>query len=186
MKSSLDDGNIMDFLFEVGYLKRIPRSGWLFAGISFPESVADHSFRVTLIGLTLAILEGADCEKVMKMCILHDLAESKLLDLPARTKPYLPNKEDIELQIFHDITRELPDSIRTEFLSTFEEYIQNSSLESMIAHDADKLEMLLQAVEYKQQGYNTYEWIVDALTSLQTDIAKKIALTLISKFHIDI
>ncbi len=166
---------ILDFLFEVGYLKKIPRSGWLFAGVELPESVAEHSFRTAIVGMILALSEGANVEKVIKMCLLHDIAEARLLDLPSRTKQYLPNKESIEQQIFDDITRELPREMREELVSTFSEYLSGSSTESVIAKDADKLEMMLQAIEYARIGYNTKEWVIDATTSLKTTSARNLA-----------
>ena len=51
---------IATFLHEAGHLKNLPRSGWLLLGIAPPESVAEHSFRVGVIGIALAVLEGAD------------------------------------------------------------------------------------------------------------------------------
>jgi putative hydrolase of HD superfamily len=46
--------NLAQFLFEVGYLKRVRRSGWWLLGNKTPESVAEHSFRCTIIGYLLA------------------------------------------------------------------------------------------------------------------------------------
>jgi putative hydrolase of HD superfamily len=175
--------NILKFLGEVGHLKRIPRSGWLFIGITHPESVAEHSFRMALVGYLLALLEEADTEKVLKMCLLHDLAEARLLDLPSRTRSYIPNKERIEEEIFRDMVNELPIQIRSELLSLFNEYINQSSNEAIIVKDADKLEMMIQAVEYATQGYDTEEWVLDAITSLNTNSAKKIAAKLSSVFN---
>lgn len=44
----------------MGVLKRVARTGWWFAGNKQPESVAEHSFRVGVIGSVLAMMEGAD------------------------------------------------------------------------------------------------------------------------------
>ena len=55
--------NIAKYLYEVGQLKRVKRSGWWMAGIADPESVAEHSFRTALLGYILASLEGADPTK---------------------------------------------------------------------------------------------------------------------------
>ena len=66
--------SIANFLFEVGMLKRTPRSGLQFLG-SGSESVAEHAFRVTCIAYVLARLEpDADEARLIKLCLLHDVA----------------------------------------------------------------------------------------------------------------
>ena len=60
--------SIVNFFFELGMLKKTPRSGFQFLG-SGQESVAEHAFRVTTIGFTLARLDReADAFKVVRMC----------------------------------------------------------------------------------------------------------------------
>ncbi|WP_048160008.1 HD domain-containing protein [Thermococcus barophilus] len=175
MDKSIDYTHLAKFLLEIGNLKNIPRSGWLFAGIQLPESVADHTFRTSIIGVILANLENVDMNKVVLMCLLHDLAEVRLLDLPARAKKYIKNKEELEKEIMKDLIDNLPTSIKRIFFDTFNEYQEKKSKEAIITHDADKLDMLLQAIEYSKQGYNTEEWIKDVLSSLITPTAKRIA-----------
>jgi len=77
----VDYGAIARFIHEAGQLKKNPRSGWLSIGIKNPESIADHSWRTALIGFLLARMEGADANRVVEMCILHDLPESRIGDL---------------------------------------------------------------------------------------------------------
>ncbi|ADT85228.1 metal-dependent phosphohydrolase (plasmid) [Thermococcus barophilus MP] len=103
------------------------------------------------------------------------MAEVRLLDLPARAKKYIKNKEELEKEIMKDLIDNLPTSIKRIFFDTFNEYQEKKSKEAIITHDADKLDMLLQAIEYSKQGYNTEEWIKDVLSSLITPTAKRIA-----------
>jgi putative hydrolase of HD superfamily len=74
-------------------LKRLPRTGWLLAGIRQPESVADHAYATTLLAMLLAdainadyaiagLEEPLDVARVLRIALLHDLAESQLTDLP--------------------------------------------------------------------------------------------------------
>ncbi|MGB2651209.1 MAG: HD domain-containing protein, partial [Candidatus Omnitrophota bacterium] len=63
----MDDKNVLDFIAEVGILKRIKRSGWWMVGIPQEESVAEHSFRCAAIGYVLAKMEGVDPYKVLVM-----------------------------------------------------------------------------------------------------------------------
>jgi len=73
--------DIANFLFEVGMLKRTPRTGHQFLG-SGDESVAEHLCRVVYIGYALAQLAGdVDETTVLKMCFLHDLHEARTGDL---------------------------------------------------------------------------------------------------------
>ena len=48
--------HIINFFFELGMLKKTPRSGYQFLG-SGSESVAEHVFRVATIGFTMARLD---------------------------------------------------------------------------------------------------------------------------------
>lgn len=48
------------FLYEAGTLRNTKRTGWWMAGVRDPESVAEHSWRTSLIATIIAKLEGAD------------------------------------------------------------------------------------------------------------------------------
>jgi 5'-deoxynucleotidase YfbR-like HD superfamily hydrolase len=48
---------LVEFLFECLHLKDIKREGWRYAGIQFPESVAEHTLHAAQIGFILAQLE---------------------------------------------------------------------------------------------------------------------------------
>lgn len=65
----------MRFIFETGVLKRAARTGWWFAGVTQPESIADHSFRTAIVGMMLAAMEGADPAKVTMLCVLARTTE---------------------------------------------------------------------------------------------------------------
>ncbi|MFH1471136.1 MAG: HD domain-containing protein [Candidatus Micrarchaeota archaeon] len=169
MKRNRDIG-IVDFLFEAGMLKDTPRSGWLTIGIKNPESVAEHSFRTALIGLVLAKLEGADEGRVMKMCLLHDLEETRLGDLHTVNRVYLEEKRYAYADIFRGLFCE------KEMNGLVEEQKALKTKEAVIARDADKLEMVFQAKEYKDLGREYVEdWIKSGMDGLRTESAKRIA-----------
>ncbi len=76
-------------------LKKIPRKGWTTKlGISSPESVADHTFSMSTIAMVLSDLQKLDTQKVLKMSLLHDIAESITGDL---TPDDISKNEKIEL-----------------------------------------------------------------------------------------
>src|SRR5512142_1866757 len=85
--------NIANFLFEAGMLKRTPRSGYQFLG-SGAESVAEHIFRTTYIGYALGRLaKGVDVDRMIKMCLFHDLPEARTGDLNYVNKKYVESNE---------------------------------------------------------------------------------------------
>ena len=67
---------ITDFFHEAGHLRHTPRSGYAFLG-SGSENVAEHSYRTSVIGYTLATLAGADAARVPFLCLLHNPHEAR-------------------------------------------------------------------------------------------------------------
>ncbi len=171
---------IARYLFEIGSLKRIPRSGWQTAGIKSPETVAEHSFRTAIIGYILAKIEGADARFVSLICLFHDTIESRILDLHRLAKKYLEVSDTVEQNVIRDQIRNLPEPIKSEISNIFMEYQTQDTIEGKIAHDADKLDMLLQAIEYKNAGYHVDEWITSAIESLYLNTSKELAKAILS------
>jgi putative hydrolases of HD superfamily len=164
------EARLVDFLFEAGMLKDTPRSGWLTIGIRSPESVAEHSFRVALVGWALAKLEKADDGKVLKMCLLHDLEETRLGDLHTVNRVYLGEKKGAAKDMLAGLF------CGKEMEGLLKEFCEQKTPESIIAKDADKLEMVLQAKEYKDQGKKYVEdWVRSGMKGLKTKSAKRIA-----------
>jgi len=164
---------IADFLFEVGMLKRTPRSGWQFLAGAERESVADHSFRVAMIAFVLARLhdETVDRDHVLSLALVHDLAEARTGDLN-----YMNQKYDRanEARAEADMLDGLP--IADELGSLLEEYRNAASPEAILAHDADQLEMLTQLVEQRDAGVpSTEHWTPFVIKRLRTDTARRLA-----------
>jgi putative hydrolases of HD superfamily len=161
----------INFLFEIGMLKKTPRSGFQFLG-SGKESVADHSFRVALIGFALARLEGAcDPFRVACLCLFHDLPEARTGDLNYLNKRYV--KVD-EPEAMRDMTRFLP--FADDVLELLEEYRSCATEEAKLAHDADQLDLILELKEQSDLG-NRYalEWVHFARKRLQSEVGTRIA-----------
>jgi putative hydrolase of HD superfamily len=71
---------ILDFFKTAANLKKIHRQGWIEKlSLDSPESVADHSYSMAIIGMVISDLQNYDSEKIIKMILLHDLAESKIV-----------------------------------------------------------------------------------------------------------
>ena len=143
---------ILDFFKTAINLKNIARQGWIDKlSLKHPESVADHSYSMAIMGMIISDLENCNSEKMLKMILLHDLAESKIGD-------YTPNqiskenKIKIENNAYDEIIGTLPEAIKLQYRKIWEEYQKQDSPESKIIHQIDKLEMALQAKMYQKQG----------------------------------
>lgn len=138
---------LADFLFEVGTMRRLQRihRQTLIVDDS-SDTIASHSYRVTLIGWHLAKLAGADPYKVVMMCLTHDLGEIRANDHNWVHKRYVKIYED---EIRKDQLGTLP---FTELLDIAEEYEDRQSLESTLAKDADIIDQILLLREYEWQG----------------------------------
>jgi putative hydrolase of HD superfamily len=161
------------YLFEAGHLKHVSRAGWLLLGIPQPETVAEHSFRVAIVGMTLAGLEGADVGRTTALCLVHDAHETRIGDVPSVGRAYTTTAAP-EAITAHQ-TASMPDHLAKLFQDLTAEYEAGSTTESKVAHDADKIETLLQAAEYQAQGYDTGPWRETSIDALRTDAAKQLA-----------
>ncbi|TDB94930.1 HD domain-containing protein [Actinomadura sp. 7K534] len=162
------------FLYEIGLLKRYKRTGWFVAGVQGPESIADHSFRAAIIASVLAAMEGADPERAALLSLFHDSQETRLTDLPYLARAYVKKASNEE--VTEHQTRGLPDVVTAMITGVVAEYEGKVGAEAMCARDADKLECLIQAVEYREHGNrNTQPWIDSSLAQLQTASAKRLA-----------
>ncbi|MCK9418896.1 MAG: HD domain-containing protein [Nitrospirae bacterium] len=163
--------NIANFLFEAGMLKRTPRSGFQFLGTG-AESVAEHIFRTTYIGYALGKLAlGVNVDRVIKMCLFHDLPEARTGDLNYVNKKYVDANEK---KAIDDLAETLP--FGGEIRDLIQEFNEGKTEEACLARDADQLEMILALKEYKDVGNkHADEWLAFSQKRLQTQSAQKLA-----------
>ncbi len=161
------------FLFEMGKLKNLPRSGWIHLGITQPEDVAAHSFRTAMVGMILAAEAGADAARTAALCLVHDTQETRTGDIDAIGRGYV-TVHDAEAITARQVAA-MPDDAAKLIAGLVAEYEANETAEAQLAHDADKLELILQADEYADQGHDTGPWREAALPALHTDAAKQLA-----------
>lgn len=172
---------IWNFFKNSANLKNVSRQGWIDKlSIDNPESVADHSYSMAMISMVISDLEKYDTEKILKMVLLHDLAESKIGD-------YTPEqltrdkKKILENNAFSEIIGDLPDSIKKQYLEIWEDYQKETSDESLLVHQIDRLEMALQAKIYQKEG-KPEEKIKPFLESARKDITNPKLKELFTKF----
>ena len=139
-----------DFTLEAQKLKDEYRNGWkVKAGIRDPESVADHTYGLTMLSMLFSDYKNLDAEKCLRMAVLHDLAEVIIGDLlPGENN----NKRDDEDKAMKRLLKMLPNSISKRYLEIWEEFRLGKSKEAKLVHELDKLEMVAQALRYGKGG----------------------------------
>jgi putative hydrolases of HD superfamily len=119
-------------------------------------------------------MEDADPQRAAFLAMWHDTQETRITDLPHLTKRYVtaaPNET-----VTSDQVQALPTAIAGMIRHAVAEYETGQTPEARCARDADKLECLLQAREYQDQGHqNLQSWIDTSIASLLTASAKQIA-----------
>ncbi len=155
--------DILDVMDHVLRLKRFNRSGWCYYGVFAPESIADHSFSVSFLSMLLVEFfrergYKVDETKVLKMAILHEIGESRLgdLQLDARRLLGMDYISKVERKAVNEILEAFP-----ELSKIWNEFEDGKTLEALIVKIADKLELLLQALDYEKRGAKNLDKIFD-------------------------
>jgi putative hydrolase of HD superfamily len=157
MKSKKEVVNIpaqlLSFFESVLRLKSVKRAGWVSkVGISNAESVSDHTYSMCAMGMILSDMLGLDTERVTKMIIIHDLAESI-------TGDYMPNEITREKKRLEErkamscILSQVPSVVRSNYEMIWQEYQANKTRVAKFVHKLDKLEMAMQSIQYVKQGH---------------------------------
>ena len=137
-------------------LKSVKRAGWVSkVKVKSAESVADHTFAACSIAMLMSDVVGLDTEQVMRMAILHDLAESVVGDyMPGDVA--LNEKMEQEKEAMEKILGGLPSKLRSRYDAIWTEYLDNRTDVARFVHRIDKLEMAMQASQYAAQGYDKH------------------------------
>ncbi|MFD8914769.1 HD family hydrolase [Streptomyces sp. NPDC059575] len=165
---------VAKFLYEAGTLKNTARTGWWMAGVKAPESVADHSWRTSLIATIIATLEGADPARAAFLATWHDSQETRTGDVNYLGRKYAP-QADPEAATADQIAG-MPEVLASTIRDLVAEYEAKETPEALCARDADKLECMIQGVEYKAQGYaNAQRWIDNSRGRIVTKAGQELA-----------
>ncbi len=150
---------ILKFLKIAANLKTVPRQGWIDKlSIKNPESVADHTYSMAIIGMVLSDSQKYNTERILKMILLHDLAESITGDFTPEQKSK-EKKIILENETIEKILKNLPENLHTQYQNIWNEYQENSSEEAKFVHQIDKLEMALQAQIYSKEKNSSKEFL---------------------------
>ena len=137
----MTDRELIDFLGIAEKMKCNTRHSW--TSTNRKESVAEHSWRLSLIALLLEReIENVDFQKIIKMCIIHDLGEAITGDITS----FLKTKQDskTEQKAITTLIEKLPEPQKTDMLTLFEEMEKRETMESKIYKALDRLEAVIQ------------------------------------------
>ena len=147
---------ILSLMLQGNQLKRTARTGWAQRGVPQAENVAAHTYGVAFTALILADLvdEPVDRGLLLSMALLHDLPETLTSDIPTPAWRFLPAgiKQDVELRAMKEILDQ--DLFANRLMEDWQQLANMERLETRMVHDADKLDMFLQAYVYEQQTGN--------------------------------
>ncbi|ELQ33529.1 HD domain-containing protein [Pyricularia oryzae Y34] len=125
------------------------------------ESIADHMYRMSLMSMLAppTLAPRLDLNKCIKMCLIHDMAESLVGDITPVDGVAKPEKARREAATMDYITSTLlgnvyggGNTVGAEMRAIWQEYEDSETLESKYVHDIDKMELICQMVEYEKRG----------------------------------
>jgi len=169
---------MLDFFRAAGRLKTVARQGWVDRGVPSPESVADHTFRSAIMAWVLGHAAGLDTVRLMKLALVHDLAESEVGDAtpyadvitndadfpesvrrwrelltPEQLAAAKQSKRRLETEAESRLSSLLPAELGAEVQELWTDYAERRTPDARFAAQIDKLEALLQAIEYRDAGH---------------------------------
>ncbi len=163
------------FFHLVEGLKREKREGWRRFGIKDGESIADHMYRMSIMTMMAppALSSRLDIPRCTKMALVHDMAEALVGDLtPVDNVPKV-EKNRREAETMDYICNSLLGKVHggengASIRKIWQEYEDSETAESHFVHDVDKVELILQMVEYERAhdtslDLSEFSWVAKRL-----------------------
>lgn len=137
----MDAKQLIDIMTVTGRLKDMTRHSWTAKGNQ--ESVADHSWHLAMFAFFIRDeFPEADMDKVIRMCLFHDIGEAFTGDIPSFWKTDADEEEE-NRQIYAWVDS-LPEAFREEIRALYQEMEALETLEARIYKALDKLEVVMQ------------------------------------------
>ncbi|MCK5084981.1 MAG: HD domain-containing protein [Candidatus Pacebacteria bacterium] len=167
---------ITDLLFEIGTLRNMKRMHCQ----TLPQAndtIASHSFEMAIVGMILARMENTDENKVLKMCLFHDIAETRTGDANFIHSHYVRANEKKAIENQYSGT-----PLEEEMIGILDEYNKEKSKEAIITKDADLINQIISQCNYlKDSKKDLDRWNRHSTKRLKTKSAKKLAKIIISR-----
>jgi putative hydrolase of HD superfamily len=151
---------MLSIILEAQRLKRLDRTGWVLRGLPpGAESVAAHTYGVALVAMLLAdecAKRGVrvSVERVLRLALLHDVAETRTGDMPRTVADYYGReaRKSAERAAFDDVMRPLGEPHAQRYAALHEDYEERASLEARLVKAADVIDLLAQALFFERSG----------------------------------
>ena len=122
-----------------------------------PESVAEHSWRIALMAFLLRDeFPELDMDKVLRMCLIHDLGECFTGDIPTFQKTQAD--EDRETKLLSDWVKSLPEPFASQMTALYAEMDALETPEAKLYKSIDKLEAVIQHNESPISTWEPHEY----------------------------
>lgn len=181
-----DTDRLVRFLLQANRLKSTTRTGWVQRGVPKPESVADHSHGVAMAALLLAEVAAPDADraKILTMAVLHDLAEGVTGDLSLGASRLLPPgaKALAEAAAMDELGEGL--DAFANWRGIWDEFEAGETPEAQLVRDADRLDLLTQALVYERTTGNRELdefWTFAPPESFRLPVSRSIAAALAAR-----
>ena len=201
--------DLVNFLIEIGKLKKTKRRGWVLRGMRDSETIAAHTFRMAIMAWFLGKQKKLDMDKVIKMSLIHDLCEVYAGDATPYDKILPKNKKELkkmfdnwprsskkekekkffekykkENQALEKLILKLPSSLKKEVRDLWSNYENGLTKEGRFVRQVDRVENLLQALEYRKEGerFSIEPWWIQIEELVDIPILVKFIKILDKKF----
>ena len=147
----------LPFFHLIERLKTTKREGWRRFGIDHGESISDHMYRMSIITMLCppSLSSRLDIAKCTKMALIHDMAESLVGDITPVDGVAKSEKSRREAETMDYLCSDLLGNVHggasgKHMREVWQEYENAETMESKFVHDVDKMELLLQMVDYER------------------------------------
>ncbi|KAF2763076.1 hypothetical protein EJ05DRAFT_495917 [Pseudovirgaria hyperparasitica] len=151
-----DKDSPIPFFHILERLKTTKRAGWRRFGLEDAESISDHMYRMSILTMLAppSLSSRVNIPHCTRMALVHDMAEALVGDITPVDGISKPEKSRRESETMDYICQRLLGSVPglsgTEIRQIWQEYEDDRTLEATYVHDIDKMELLLQMVEYER------------------------------------
>jgi putative hydrolase of HD superfamily len=203
--------NLLSFLTKIGKLKRKKRRGWELRGVKDPETIAAHTFRVAIMAWVLGKRRKLNINKIIRMALIHDICEvyagdttpydkilakkskkawkeilNKWPRLSKRKKEkFFLEKYEKEKRALKKIISGLPPNLKKEIENLWNDYEKGLTREGRFVRQVDRLENLLQALEYwaKNRQFAIEPWWIQIEELIDDPILLEFIEAMLKKSH---
>nr|ACO15670.1 HD domain-containing protein 2 [Caligus clemensi] len=145
--------SIIKFIQKASILTKLKRTGWVRYGVSNPETVAGHMFRMGVMSLIFSdspykgdnLRDGSS----VTVSLVHDIAECIVGDITPVDGISDDDKHAREMKAIKELTEPLRGDLGCDIYTNFERYEFQKDPEARLTKEIDKLDMIIQAHEYE-------------------------------------